>query len=47
MIEHIAGFENIPALRHLISTRQGGVSEGGFASLNIGYHVEDDPARVT
>jgi len=36
-----------PGLRHIFSTRHGGVSEGAFATLNLGYHVEDDPARVT
>jgi len=28
------------------STRTGGVSEGGFASLNCALHVEDDPQHV-
>jgi YfiH family protein len=28
------------------STRQGGVSEGPFASLNLGRRLGDDPARV-
>ncbi|MHB0938725.1 MAG: peptidoglycan editing factor PgeF [Armatimonadota bacterium] len=37
----------VPGLRHAFSTRHGGVSEGPFATLNLGYHVEDDPARVT
>lgn len=36
----------VPGLRHTLSTRGGGVSEGAFASLNLGYHVGDDPARV-
>ena len=30
----------------LITTRQGGVSQGRFASLNVGDHVGDDPAAV-
>lgn len=30
----------------LISTRQGGVSEGIFASLNVGFHVGDDAKAV-
>jgi len=37
----------VPGLRHAFSTRHGGVSDGPFATLNLGYHVEDDPARVT
>ena len=28
------------------STRNGGVSEGDFSSLNLGILTEDDPARV-
>ena len=31
-------------IRSLITTRSGGVSEGGYASLNLGDHVGDDPA---
>ena len=29
-----------------VSTRQGGVSQGAYASLNLGSHVGDDPAAV-
>ena len=32
--------------RVAFSTRVGGVSEGAFASLNLGILTEDDPARV-
>ena len=32
---------------HGFSVRHGGVSEGPYASLNLGYSVGDDPARVT
>jgi YfiH family protein len=32
--------------RVAFSTRLGGVSEGAFASLNLGILTEDDPARV-
>lgn len=35
-----------PNVHTLISTRQGGVSQGRFASLNVGDHVGDDPAAV-
>lgn len=33
-------------LRALSTTRAGGVSEGCYASLNLGDHVGDDPAAV-
>ena len=32
--------------RVVFSTRHGGVSEGVFASLNLGIRTDDDPARV-
>ena len=34
-------------VRTLLTTRNGGVSIGAFASLNLGDHVGDDPAAVT
>ena len=33
--------------RAAFSTRNGGVSEGAYASLNLGILTDDDPARVT
>jgi polyphenol oxidase len=33
-------------IRHAFFTREGGVSEGLFASLNCGFGSGDDPARV-
>lgn len=33
-------------VRAYASTRQGGVSQGPYASLNLGDHVGDDPSRV-
>jgi YfiH family protein len=33
-------------VRAMTTTRIGGVSEGPFASLNLGNHVGDDPLRV-
>jgi len=36
----------IPGLRHAFSTREGGVSEGIYASLNGGLGSRDDPAKV-
>lgn len=35
-----------PQVLAAVSTRQGGVSEGAYASLNLGSHVGDDPAAV-
>lgn len=35
-----------PGLRHAFFTRLGGVSQGPFASLNVGASVGDDPAAV-
>lgn len=35
-----------PNVRTLISTRQGGVSQGCFASLNLGTHVGDQAEHV-
>jgi YfiH family protein len=37
----------IPGLRHAFFTREGGVSDGVYASLNAGVGSQDDPARVT
>jgi hypothetical protein len=34
------------AIRHFFFTRQGGVSDGLFASLNCGFGSRDDPAKV-
>lgn len=34
------------AIRHAFFTREGGVSDGVFASLNCGFGSGDDPARV-
>ena len=36
----------IPGLRHAFFTREGGVSEGIYASLNGGLGSNDDPANV-
>jgi YfiH family protein len=37
---------NLPGLRHAFFTRDGGVSEGIYESLNGGLGSNDDPARV-
>jgi YfiH family protein len=36
----------LPGARAIFSTRQGGVSEGPYASLNLGILTDDDPDRV-
>ncbi len=36
----------IPGLRHAFFTREGGVSDGVYESLNAGIGSHDDPARV-
>ena len=36
----------LPGVRHGFFTRQGGVSDGIYASLNIGFGSSDDHARV-
>lgn len=35
-----------PNVRALVTTRQGGISSGPYASLNLGDHVGDNPAAV-
>ncbi|MDP9258674.1 MAG: polyphenol oxidase family protein, partial [Actinomycetota bacterium] len=35
-----------PGARIAFTTRQGGVSGGSFASLNLGFATQDDSARV-
>jgi YfiH family protein len=49
----VSGIEVIPAdwpaprgVVALVTTRSGGASRGGFASLNLAEHVGDDPAAV-
>jgi len=37
---------DLPRIRHGFFTRQGGVSEGIYASLNVGVGSKDDPAAV-
>lgn len=36
----------LPGVRHAFFTRQGGVSEGLYASLNVGRGSNDDPERI-
>ena len=42
--EHIA--VGLPGAGALFTTRRGGVSEGPYRSLNLGYLTADEPARV-
>ncbi|HVF10294.1 MAG TPA: peptidoglycan editing factor PgeF [Abditibacteriaceae bacterium] len=44
---HFSSLQQISGLRHALTTRAGGTSEGAHSSLNLGYHVGDDAARVT
>ncbi len=42
--EHLA--IDLPGATALFTTRRGGVSEGPYASLNVGLATQDDPERV-
>jgi YfiH family protein len=42
----IGPLNDLPGLRHGFLTRQGGVSEGLYSSLNCGLGSGDDPAKV-
>jgi len=42
--EHLA--IDLPGATALFTTRRGGVSEGPYASLNVGLATQDDPDRV-
>jgi YfiH family protein len=42
--EHIAA--ELPGAGTLFTTRRGGVSEGPYATLNLGLWTDDEPARV-
>jgi len=44
---HADVLKDCPRVCHGFFTRQGGVSEGLYDSLNCGYGSNDDPARVT
>lgn len=45
MLEQARIFENLGVV-HGFTTRHGGVSRGGYASLNMGHKWGDDPAAV-
>ncbi len=42
----LAGWPQLPGVQAACSGREGGVSTGAYASLNLGDHVGDDPAAV-
>jgi YfiH family protein len=42
----LSALDGHPAIRHAFFTRQGGVSQGLFASLNCGFGSRDDPKKV-
>lgn len=46
MLERPSVFESVPRVRAAFTTRQGGVSEGPFRSLNMGLSTGDDSERV-
>jgi len=46
MIVTSSRLSELPGLRHAFFTREGGVSEGLYESLNGGLGSNDDPARV-
>ena len=46
-LDQLPLLSGVPELAQVISTRAGGVSDGPYASLNVGYHVGDEAARVT
>jgi len=37
---------DLPGTRVVFTTRRGGVSQGSYASLNLGFLTDDDPAAV-
>jgi YfiH family protein len=41
------GLEGVKGVRHAFFTRQGGVSQGVYASLNMGYGSDDDREAIT
>ncbi len=41
-----SNLSDLPNFRHAITTREGGFSQGDFASLNLGFHVGDEAETV-
>lgn len=46
MILESPALARLPGIRHAFFTREGGVSEGVWASLNVGLRSGDEPARI-
>ncbi|MFW6162189.1 MAG: peptidoglycan editing factor PgeF [Planctomycetota bacterium] len=46
VVHRFRSLSELPGVVHAVSTRQGGSSEGPFASLNVGLHCGDDDAAV-
>ncbi len=46
MLLQFPSLASISGLKHALTTRAGGVSNGEFASLNLGFHVGDDLEKV-
>src|SRR5260370_29470974 len=46
MVITLSALDGDPRIRHAFFTREGGVSQGLFASLNCGFGSRDDPASV-
>jgi YfiH family protein len=42
-----SSLQSLAGLNHTVSTRHGGCSSAPYASLNLGYHVNDDAACVS
>ena len=45
-VYRIPDWQNEPGLRHGFVGRNGGHSEGAYASLNVSFNVGDDPGPV-
>ncbi|MFP4057976.1 MAG: polyphenol oxidase family protein [Candidatus Brocadiia bacterium] len=45
-VHRFQSFAELDRVVHAVSTRTGGVSQGPFASLNVGFHVGDEPEAV-
>jgi polyphenol oxidase len=43
---HFEKLSAFPDIRHFVSSRKGGFSEGPFARLNLGFHVGDSSFKV-
>ncbi len=46
MILQASSLSRLPGVRHAFFTREGGVSQGLYASLNAGVGSDDDPTKV-